>query len=59
MTAFGQSTMYVYLLHSFVLWPIRESGVIGGENSSFTWLLGLLFASVAITVLLASPGCGA
>lgn len=55
MTAFGRSTMYVYLLHSFVLWPIRESGVIGGENSSFTWLLGLLFASVAITVLLASP----
>lgn len=55
MTAFGQSTMYVYLLHSFVLYPIRESGVIGGENSSFTWLLGLLFGSVAITVLLASP----
>lgn len=55
MTGLGQSTMYVYLLHSFVLWPIRESGVIGGENSSLTWLVGLLFASVAIAVLLASP----
>lgn len=55
MAPFGQSTMYVYLLHSFVLYPIRESGVIGGENSSLTWLIGLLFASVAITVLLASP----
>lgn len=55
MTAFGQSTMYVYLLHSFVLYPIRESGVIGGENSSLAWLVALLFASVAITVLLASP----
>ena len=55
MTAFGQATMYVYLLHSFVLYPIRESGVIGGDNSSFTWLIGLLLASVAITVALASP----
>ncbi|WAB80912.1 acyltransferase family protein [Microcella daejeonensis] len=55
MTAFGQATMYVYLLHSFVLYPIRESGVIGGDNSSLTWLIGLLLASVAITVALASP----
>ncbi len=27
-TTFGQYTMYVYLLHSFVLYPFRESGVL-------------------------------
>src|SRR5690606_32924403 len=26
MTTLGQYTMYVYLLHSFVLYPLRESG---------------------------------
>ena len=28
LTPFGQATMYVYLLHSFVLYPIRETGVL-------------------------------
>ena len=30
-TVFGQATMYVYLLHSFVLYPIRESGMLEGR----------------------------
>ncbi|NKF33361.1 fucose 4-O-acetylase, partial [Pseudomonas sp. BGM005] len=27
-TTFGQYTMYVFLLHSFVLYPFRESGAL-------------------------------
>ena len=54
-SAFGQATMYVYLLHSFVLYPIRESGVLRDDHSSATWLLTMVFASAAIAVALASP----
>jgi len=54
MSAFGQATMYVYLLHTFVLYPLRESGLIGGENSSLLLLVGLLLASIPLTVVLAS-----
>ncbi|RQP11476.1 MAG: fucose 4-O-acetylase [Microbacteriaceae bacterium] len=54
-TEFGQATMYVYLLHSFVLYPIRESGVLKDEHSSAIWLLTMVFASLAISVALASP----
>ena len=54
-TAFGQSTMYVYLLHSFVLYPIRESGVLRDDRSSAMWLLAMVLASVAISIMLASP----
>ncbi len=54
-TTFGQATMYVYLLHSFVLYPIRESGVLKDEHSSAVWLLTMVFASLAISVLLSSP----
>jgi fucose 4-O-acetylase-like acetyltransferase len=54
-TRFGQATMYVYLLHSFVLYPVRESGLLGGGNSGLPWLIGMLALSLAITLLLASP----
>lgn len=54
-TAFGRSTMYVYLLHSFVLYPIRESGVLRDEHASAVWLLTMVFASVAISIALSSP----
>ncbi|MEQ1735737.1 MAG: acyltransferase family protein [Rhodoglobus sp.] len=54
-TDFGQATMYVYLLHTFVLYPVRESGVLGGDNSSGLWLAGMIVASVAISIALASP----
>ncbi|MCU1406313.1 MAG: fucose 4-O-acetylase, partial [Glaciihabitans sp.] len=55
MTAFGQSTMYVYLLHSFVLYPLRETGILTGEHSSAMWLLSMVFACVAISIALSSP----
>lgn len=54
-SAFGQATMYVYLLHSFVLYPLRESGVLRDDHASATWLLMMIFASVAISIALASP----
>ncbi|MGN6272230.1 MAG: acyltransferase family protein [Protaetiibacter sp.] len=54
-TAFGQATMYVYLLHSFVLYPIRESGVLKDDHASAVWLLTMVFASLAISILLSSP----
>lgn len=55
MTAFGQSTMYVYLLHSFVLYPIRETGVLGGEHASAMWLVSMVLACLAISIALSSP----
>lgn len=54
MTAFGQATMYVYLLHSFVLYPIRETGVLTGEHSSALWLVSMVLASIGISIVLAS-----
>jgi len=54
-TALGQATMYVYLLHSFVLYPIRESGVVGGDDrSGWPWLVGLIAFALLITIGLAS-----
>jgi len=54
-TSFGRATMYVYLLHSFVLYPLRESGVLRDDHASATWLLTMVFASLALSLALASP----
>ncbi len=54
-TGFGQATMYVYLLHSFVLYPIRETGILRDEQTSAMWLLSMVLASAAITIVLSSP----
>ncbi len=54
-TEFGTATMYVYLLHSFVLYPLRETGVLEGTHSSAVWLVSVVFASIAIAVALSSP----
>lgn len=54
-TGFGQATMYIYLLHSFVLYPIRETGVLLEEHSSAMWLLSMVLAGIAISIALASP----
>ncbi len=54
-TSFGQATMYIYLLHSFVLYPIRETGVLRDEHSSAVWLVSMVLACVAISIALASP----
>jgi fucose 4-O-acetylase-like acetyltransferase len=54
-TPLGQATMYVYLLHSFVLYPIRESGIIGDEITGWPWLLVMTVISIGISFALASP----
>ena len=54
-TALGQATMYVYLLHSFILYPLRETGVLKGEHASAVWLVGMVFACIAISIVLTAP----
>lgn len=53
-TRFGQYTMYVYLLHSFVLYPFRESGVLRNLDPTWLWLPVVIVASVLISFGLAS-----
>jgi hypothetical protein len=33
---------------------VRESGILGGENSSLLWLIGMVLASIALSVLLST-----
>ena len=54
-TGFGQATMYVYLLHSFILYPLRETGILKGEHASAIWLVGMVFACIAISIFLTAP----
>lgn len=54
-TRFGQATMYIYLLHTFVLYPIRQSGLLGDEHSSLVWLLGMIVFCIVVSIVLASP----
>lgn len=50
-TVYGSATMYIYLLHSFVLFPLRESGVLGGPQPG--WVLpAMIVLSVLISVVL-------
>lgn len=53
-TAIGRYTMYVYLLHSFALYPLRESGVLRGLDPTWLWLPLVAILAIAITVALAS-----
>jgi fucose 4-O-acetylase-like acetyltransferase len=50
----GAATMYIYLLHTFVLYPLRETGVLDGPQSG--WALPSMIAlSVAISIVLSLP----
>ncbi|MGW9626918.1 acyltransferase family protein [Microbacterium sp. NPDC055521] len=53
-TTLGQYTMYVYLLHSFVLYPFRESGVLRGLDPTWIWLPLIIALSVCIAFALSS-----
>lgn len=53
-TRAGQATMYIYLLHSFVLFPIRQSGSLDGPESPFV-LLGIVALCLALPLALGSP----
>jgi fucose 4-O-acetylase-like acetyltransferase len=50
----GQATMYVYLLHTFVLYPIRESGWLDGPRNDIL-LVGMIVFSVLIALALSTP----
>ncbi|TFB61282.1 fucose 4-O-acetylase [Cryobacterium sp. TMT2-17-1] len=50
-TPYGAATMYIYLLHSFVLFLLRESGVLGGPQPG--WVLPAMIGfSVLISIAL-------
>jgi fucose 4-O-acetylase-like acetyltransferase len=53
-THFGQYTMYVFLLHSFVLYPFRESGVLRDLDPTWLWLPIVIVAAVGISLGLAT-----
>ncbi|WP_300264833.1 acyltransferase family protein, partial [Microbacterium sp.] len=53
-TRFGQYTMYVYLLHSFVLYPFRESGILRNAEPTWIWLPTVIALSVVIALVLAT-----
>ena len=50
----GQYTMYVYLLHTFVLYPFRESGVLRGLEPVWFWLPLVVVLAVGLSIALAS-----
>lgn len=53
-TPLGRYTMYVYLLHTFVLYPFRQSGVLRGLEPVWLWIPVVVLASVVIAVVLSS-----
>ena len=52
-THFGQYTMYVYLLHSFVLYPFRETDILRNAEPTWLWLPAVIVLSVVIALVLA------
>lgn len=53
LTSFGQATMYIYLLHTFVLYPLRENGFLDGEKP-LGFIILVLLGSVVLSVALGS-----
>ena len=53
-TALGSATMYIYLLHSFLLYPLRETPVLAGDKPG--WVLPAVIAlCIAIAIVLSQP----
>ncbi len=52
-TGLGAGTLYVYLFHTFPLYPLRESGVLAA-NATLPVLLLMLALAAALTLVLAS-----
>ncbi len=53
-TRFGTYTMYIYLLHTFVLYPLREYGIIAGLTPDWLWLPIIVVGSVPLALALGS-----
>ncbi len=49
----GQATLYVYLLHTFVLYPIRQSGMLDGPQSDLLHV-GMILFSILLTLALST-----
>jgi fucose 4-O-acetylase-like acetyltransferase len=50
-TPFGAATMYIYLLHTFVLYPFRETGILAGYQP--VWVLpAMIVFCVGISIVL-------
>jgi fucose 4-O-acetylase-like acetyltransferase len=54
LSAFGKRTMYIYLLHSLLLYPLRQSGILSGTQSMLM-LIAVIALSVGIAVVLGLP----
>ncbi|MDR5701831.1 acyltransferase family protein [Agromyces aerolatus] len=54
-TPFGAATMYIYLLHSFVLYPIRESDVLAGQQPFWVLPVMIVFCIGVSIVLSLKP----
>jgi fucose 4-O-acetylase-like acetyltransferase len=50
----GTRTMYIYLLHSLILYPIRSSDLLTGTTSVWA-LVGMVVLSLAIAIVLGQP----
>lgn len=50
-TPFGTATMYIYLLHTFVLFPFRETEMLAGDQP-FWVLPAMMLFCVAISIVL-------
>lgn len=53
-TALGGATMYIYLLHSFVLYPIREGGLLDGPQPWWALPAVIVFC-IAVSLALSMP----
>ncbi len=53
-TRWGTYTMYIYLLHTFVLFPLRDFGVIAALRPDWLWLPVLIAGSLALALALGS-----
>ena len=53
-TPLGAATMYIYLLHSFLLFPLRETGVLDGPQPA--WVLpAVILLAILISLVLSLP----
>ncbi|WP_210479122.1 acyltransferase family protein [Naasia sp. SYSU D00948] len=52
-TGLGAGTLYVYLFHTFALYPLRETGILA-DNATLPVLLLMLALAAVITVVLSS-----
>lgn len=53
-THFGQYTLYVYLLHTFLLYPLRETDVIRELRPAELWLPVIVVGAVLLAMALAT-----